>query len=198
MGIRTPDLLHAIRRQHVHPHPSVQVTVPARPPWSASVRAGRCTFLLYQSSGQAHRGPAPGWSAVGIHAIPLTAQGSTVNPDFVARIPRPYGGYMRGDEARVVAAFVAWLEHDGWTVKREVDLADVYAERGAQRLYAEAKGQTAAVGLDVDTLYGQLLRPCTTQRLGRGMRLWYQLPQWLRRCGCPSRCGSGSGSTFSR
>jgi hypothetical protein len=43
-------------------------------------------------------------------------------------------------------------------VKREVDFVDVYAERGAECLYAEAKGRTAAIGLDVDTLYGQLLR----------------------------------------
>jgi hypothetical protein len=35
MGIRTPDLLHAIPRQHVHPRPSVQVTVPERPPATA-------------------------------------------------------------------------------------------------------------------------------------------------------------------
>jgi len=65
---------------------------------------------------------------------------------------------MRGDEERVVAAFVDWLRQNGWTVKREVDFVDVYAERGAERLYAEAKGRTAAIGLDVDTLYGQLLR----------------------------------------
>lgn len=33
------------------------------------------------------------------------------------------------------------------------------AERGAEVLYVEAKGRTAAfLGLDVDTLYGQLLR----------------------------------------
>jgi len=53
-------------------------------------------------------------------------------------------------------------------VAREVEFADVYAERGVERLYAEAKGRTAAIGLDVDTLYGQLLRrmnnPGTTTR----------------------------------
>jgi hypothetical protein len=32
------------------------------------------------------------------------------------------------------------------------------ARRGDERLYAEAKGRTAAIGLDVDTPYGQLLR----------------------------------------
>ena len=64
---------------------------------------------------------------------------------------------MRGDEERVVAAYVSWLERTGWTVSREVDFVDVYAERGHEKLYAEAKGRTAAIGLDVDTLYGKLL-----------------------------------------
>lgn len=50
---------------------------------------------------------------------------------------------MHGDEQRVVAAYAGWLESNGWTVQREVDFADVYAERGQERLYAEAKGRTA-------------------------------------------------------
>jgi hypothetical protein len=65
---------------------------------------------------------------------------------------------MRGDEERVVAAYASWLERNGWTVSREVDFADVYAERGPDKLYGEAKGRTAAICLDVDILYGQLLR----------------------------------------
>jgi hypothetical protein len=65
---------------------------------------------------------------------------------------------MRGDEKRVVDAYVAWLKRSNWKVRREVDFADVYAERGEDRLYAEAKGRTTSPGLDVDTLYGQLLR----------------------------------------
>jgi hypothetical protein len=65
---------------------------------------------------------------------------------------------MRGDEERVVAAYATWLEERGWVVRREVDFVDVYAERGEDKLYAEAKGRTMAIGLDVDTLYGQLLR----------------------------------------
>jgi hypothetical protein len=32
------------------------------------------------------------------------------------------------------------------------------AERDGDTLYAEAKGRTSLVGLDIDTLYGQLLR----------------------------------------
>jgi len=55
-------------------------------------------------------------------------------------------------------AFVDWLQQSGWTVKREVHFVDVYAERGTERMYAEAKGWTKAISLDVDTLYGQLLR----------------------------------------
>jgi hypothetical protein len=58
----------------------------------------------------------------------------------------------------VVEAFCAWLERDGWTVHREVKFTDVVAERGGEHLYVETKGRTAAIGLDVDTLYGQLLR----------------------------------------
>ena len=65
---------------------------------------------------------------------------------------------MRGDEQRVIDAYVAWLERNNWTVRREVDFVDVYAVRGEERLYAEAKGRTTSPGLDVDTLYGQLLR----------------------------------------
>jgi hypothetical protein len=65
---------------------------------------------------------------------------------------------MRGDEQRIVDAFCRWLEADGWTVTQEVKFVDVVAEKGDQRLYAEAKGRTAAIGLDVDTMYGQVLR----------------------------------------
>lgn len=65
---------------------------------------------------------------------------------------------MRGDEKRVVNAFCAYLNEDGWRVQREIQFVDVKATRGPQTLYAEAKGRTSAIGLDVDTLYGQLLR----------------------------------------
>ncbi len=49
MGIRTPDLLHAIQWQHVHPRPSPQVTVSGRPHQSSGIQAGCCTFVLYRS-----------------------------------------------------------------------------------------------------------------------------------------------------
>ena len=65
---------------------------------------------------------------------------------------------MRGDEKRVVDAFCRWLEGQGWTCSREVEFVDLVGERDGKRIYAEAKGRTAAIGLDVDTLYGQLLR----------------------------------------
>lgn len=70
----------------------------------------------------------------------------------------PYRSGMRGDEKRVVDAFTAWLRAEGWTAEAEVNFVDVCARRGEESLYAEAKGRTAAPGLDVDTLYGQLLR----------------------------------------
>ena len=65
---------------------------------------------------------------------------------------------MIGDEDRVVRAFRAWLEKEGWEVEQQVTFCDVVASRGDERLYAEAKGRTSSPGLDVDTLYGQLLR----------------------------------------
>ena len=39
-----------------------------------------------------------------------------------------------------------WLQRNGWTVTREAGFVDVYAERGQEKLYAEVKGRTAAVG----------------------------------------------------
>jgi hypothetical protein len=65
---------------------------------------------------------------------------------------------MIGDEARVVGAFCAWLAERGWTVEREIAYVDVEAKRDGVTLYAEAKGRTTDPGLDVDTMYGQLLR----------------------------------------
>lgn len=65
---------------------------------------------------------------------------------------------MIGDEARVVDAFCAWLASQGWSIEREIDHVDILAARDGIRLYAEAKGRTSSPGLDVDTLYGQLLR----------------------------------------
>ena len=66
---------------------------------------------------------------------------------------------MQGDEDRVIVAFCGWLESEGWTsIRREVEFVDIVAERDGQTLYAEAKGRTSSPGLDVDTMYGQLLR----------------------------------------
>ena len=86
-------------------------------------------------------------------------------------------------------AYVDWLERSGWTVSREVEFADVYAERGEERLYAEAKGRTGAIGLDVDTLYGQLLRrmkdPAANARYAvvvptAAVNAALRLPGWVR------------------
>lgn len=63
-----------------------------------------------------------------------------------------------GDEERVVDAFAAYLEALGWTVHREVAFCDLVARRDREIRSVEAKGRTSARGLDVDTLYGQLLR----------------------------------------
>ncbi|WP_205804625.1 hypothetical protein [Burkholderia sp. Ac-20365] len=74
---------------------------------------------------------------------------------------------MRGDEKRVVDAFCVFLERDGWSVQREVKRVDVVAERGEARLFAEAKGRTLGASVDVDTLYGQLLRRMPADEVGR-------------------------------
>jgi hypothetical protein len=68
---------------------------------------------------------------------------------------------VRGDEARVEEAFRSWLAREGWEVgdpPPELQFLDVLARRGDRLLYAEVKGRTAAIGIDVDTAYGQLLR----------------------------------------
>ena len=62
MGIRTPDLLHAIQWQHVHRSTSVQVTVSGRPHQSPGIQACCCTFVLTVPSFHRRKlsGPAPG------------------------------------------------------------------------------------------------------------------------------------------
>jgi hypothetical protein len=99
------------------------------------------------------------------------------------------GRLMRGDEARVVDAFCSYLERDGWTVAREVANVDVKAIRGQETLYAEAKGRTEAIGTDVDTLYGQLLRrvpeDAENDLLGvvvpeRALDAALRVPAWIR------------------
>jgi hypothetical protein len=96
---------------------------------------------------------------------------------------------MRGDEKRVVAAFTAWLQLNGWEVDTEVNFVDVYARRGDEQLYAEAKGRTTEPGLDVDTAYGQLLRRMTDPALGvryaivvptAGVLKALRVPRWVR------------------
>ena len=47
MGIRTPDLLHAISRHPVHRSPAPQVTVLSRAPVYTHVRTGCGTSVLY-------------------------------------------------------------------------------------------------------------------------------------------------------
>jgi hypothetical protein len=96
---------------------------------------------------------------------------------------------MRGDEKRVIDAYVTWLERNNWTVRREMDFVDVYAERGDERLYAEAKGRTTSPGLDVDTLYGQLLRRMRDPKPGAryavvvptaALNAALRVPAWVR------------------
>jgi len=65
---------------------------------------------------------------------------------------------MPMNEAQVVRSFCAALAADGWDVATEVGYVDVVARRDGATIRAEAKGHTSSPGLDVDTMYGQLLR----------------------------------------
>lgn len=82
------------------------------------------------------------------------------------------------DEDRVVQAFCRWLEGEGWTVRTEVDFSDVVAERGNQKIIAEAKGRVAArPGAGVDSLYGQLLRRMPAQGPSEDLRFAVVVPE---------------------
>jgi hypothetical protein len=98
---------------------------------------------------------------------------------------------MRGDEERVIQAFCGYLNELGWSIRREVGFVDVVAEKDDQRIFAEAKGRTAAIGLDVDTMFGQLLRRMPQERPGPDTRFAVvvpteasaaveRVPEWVR------------------
>jgi hypothetical protein len=72
----------------------------------------------------------------------------------------------RGSEAQVQAVFERWLVAAGWQIVHErASWMDVHARRGEETLIAEVKGRTGVnTGLDVDTMYGQLLRRMTAER----------------------------------
>lgn len=124
-----------------------------------AVRAATTTVVAW--------GVPPGWAVPrAIEVLQRIADpqclGYTANghPRHPSRAPRaalqPYRPPLV--EAQVVTAFGAWLEGQGWMVRYEVDWADVVAERGGEVIVAEAKGLTSDPALDIDTLYGQLLR----------------------------------------
>lgn len=65
----------------------------------------------------------------------------------------------RGSEAGIEDAFAAYLEADGWDVRRQVKYVDVVATKDGRTLKAEVKGRTGPnQGLDTDTVFGQILR----------------------------------------
>src|SRR5687767_6966221 len=111
-----------------------------------------------------------GSSAVSIGALDATRdarKGAPVSLNLAVSGPRLWNhAAMVLDEARVVQAFCTWLEEHSWHTRVEVEHVDVVAVRRNQRVYAEARGRTAAMGLDVDTLYGQLLRRMPADQVG--------------------------------
>jgi hypothetical protein len=89
----------------------------------------------------------------------------------------------------VVTAYAEWLERSGWAVTPGNGYADVYAERGPERLCAEVKGRTADAGTDADIMYGQLLRrmsdPANTVRYAvvvptAALHAALRVPAWVR------------------
>ena len=87
-----------------------------------------------------------------------------------------YDAHMRGDEQRIIQAFCDFMSARGWSVSREVDHVDVVAEKDGLKVLAEAKGRTAAIGLDVDTMFGQLLRRMPSTGRSEGMRFAVVVP----------------------
>ncbi len=74
-----------------------------------------------------------------------------------------------GDEKRVVDAFCIWLWTNAGRFCVNKTFVDVVGVRNGLYVYAEAKGQTKATGLDVDTLYGQLLRRMPAEAVGEAV-----------------------------
>jgi hypothetical protein len=69
-------------------------------------------------------------------------------------------------EAEVEAAFVRYLEDDGWSVTLNgKDHLDVRATKAGKTLLAEVKGHTKSPGTAVDIGFGQLLRRMDFDRL---------------------------------
>lgn len=94
---------------------------------------------------------------------------------------------MRGNEERVIQAFCAFLDEQEWVTEREIGFVDAVAQKGGQRTFAEAKGRTVAIGLDEDTMFGQLPRRMRDECPGPDTRFAVVVPRMhrLRRKGCP-------------
>lgn len=94
----------------------------------------------------------------------------------------------RGGEQIVQAAFVAHLTAHGWAVREFVEHLDVLATKNGDVIRAEVKGPTGSnMNLDIDTMYGQLLRRMKDDggRYGvvvppQGVAGAARVPPWLR------------------
>lgn len=96
-----------------------------------------------------------------------------------------------------MSAFCAFLEENGWEVQQELDFVDVAATRAGITLLAEAKGRTSSPGLDVDTLYGRLLRRIPGSAVGVAMLAVVVVPTSLSSSPSvsPPRCAARWAST---
>jgi len=80
---------------------------------------------------------------------------------------------MRGEKpstrvesvADISTAFVNWLKQQEWAVVTSPREADIVATKGGETMIAEVKGVTSSPGLDVDTMYGRLLRRMSADTL---------------------------------
>ena len=97
-GTRTPDPLLANNRQHVHPRPSPQVTVPERLSASLQIRTCCGTFVLYSP-------PEPTALRRPCGTPSLCPCGPSIRPAKGEWIPRQQGS--RG--ARVRATYLIFL-----------------------------------------------------------------------------------------
>lgn len=97
---------------------------------------------------------------------------------------------MRGDQARVVNAFCAYLQGEGWDVEREVRYVAVKAAKGPLALYAEARaGPKRLASTSTLSMADCCAGFPTTQQVPYG-ESWFPSEQLMQ----PSSCRNGSGS----
>ena len=117
MGVRTPELLHAIHWQHIHRSPFPQVTVPAGPGGTSCVRAGCGTFLLYsrRRRSRCHQLEAPVQGVrEALHRRPGRVAGTALDPADISLRDASQAGQLSLRQAAANAG-IAELKPQGDT-----------------------------------------------------------------------------------